>query len=138
MEDQTLTAATTTITTLNAALEQYGAVYLTSRNLAPRTRREYTNDLKDLVAFLRERCALDQPQPVERRHLEEYLAELDSRGFAGSTRRRKVASIRSFFGYLEDQGLISQSPARKLIPPSGSTASPGCSRRGSTSGCWRR
>jgi site-specific recombinase XerD len=35
----------------------------------------------------------------------------------GSTRRRKVASVRSFFLFLHDQELIAANPAQKLIPP---------------------
>lgn len=54
---------------------------------------------------------------MTKQHLERYLAELDRRGFAGSTRRRKVASIRSFFSFLQDAGIIQLSPALKLIPP---------------------
>src|SRR5207237_1004644 len=34
-----------------------------------------------------------------------------------NTRRRKVASIRSFFGFQHDAGVIPDDPARKLIPP---------------------
>ncbi len=107
----------TTNLTLNEALGKYQALFLTSRNLAARTRREYTNDLGDLVAYLSARCRVEEARGVEKKHLESYLAELDRRGFAGSTRRRKVASIRSFFCFLEDQGIVPQSPARKLIPP---------------------
>jgi site-specific recombinase XerD len=103
--------------TLSEALQKYQEVYLTSRNLAQRTRSEYSHDIADLISFLQTKCAVDEPIQVERRHLEAYLAELDRRGFTGSTRRRKVASIRSFFSFLEDEEAISQSPARKLIPP---------------------
>src|SRR3954454_23017856 len=109
-------------TTANAFLETlvlYQSDFLASRNLAFRTRQEYTNDLTDLFRFLVEQCSLEQPQQVQRKHLESYLAELDRRGFKGSTRRRKVASIRSFFGFLADpdRALIPHSPAAKLIPP---------------------
>lgn len=62
-------------------------------------------------------AGVSDPGEVSRRHLEGYLAELDRRGFSGATRRRKVASIRSFFGFLQDAGMIQVSPALKLIPP---------------------
>ena len=39
-------------TTLRQALEEYQSVYLPARNLAARTRREYLDDLDDLVGFL--------------------------------------------------------------------------------------
>ncbi len=103
--------------TFEEALEQYRELLLASRNLAPRTRREYTNDLLDLFAFLRSRHHLTTVAQVDRRHLESYLAELDARGFTGNTRRRKVASIRSFFLFLDDQAFVEFNPARKLIPP---------------------
>jgi site-specific recombinase XerD len=99
------------------ALEQYRAVYMASRNLALRSRREYATDIQDLIGFLETRCFLYSPTRVERTHLEAYLAELDNRGFTGNTRRRKVAAIRSFFTYLFDAGAISHNPAQKLIPP---------------------
>ncbi|MBI4499244.1 MAG: site-specific integrase, partial [Chloroflexi bacterium] len=90
---------------------------MAARNLSPRTRREYRNDLTDLTAFLETRCDIHDAGRVTRTHLEAYLAELDHRGFTGNTRRRKVASIRSFFGFLEDSGSLSYNPARKLIAP---------------------
>ena len=104
-------------TTFEDALGQYRELLLASRNLAPKTRREYTNDLTDLFAFLRSRHHIATVAKVERLHLESYLAELDARGLTGNTRRRKVASIRSLFGFLTDQGLIPVDPARRLIPP---------------------
>jgi len=104
-------------TDLAESLDLYQSIFLASRNLAQRSHREYTTDLRDLIDFLEQQAHLQRPEQVSRHHLESYLAELDRRGLAGSTRRRKVASIRSFFAFLEDQGTIPQSPARKLIPP---------------------
>ncbi len=102
---------------LSDALDRYEQVLLPSRNLALRTRHEYLNDLTDLVTFLQQRCFLSLAYRVERNHLERYLAEMDARGLAGNTRRRKLASIRSFFIYLHDEELIPADPTRKLIPP---------------------
>src|SRR3990172_10941221 len=110
-------ALETEIHTFVGALAQYQVLFLASRNLATRTRREYTNDLTDLIAFLEGKCFVRDPGKVERKHLEAYLAELDRRGFTGNTRRRKVASIRSFFTFLEDFGIAPLNPARRLIPP---------------------
>src|SRR5918911_282176 len=104
-------------TSLAACLQLYEAESLAARNLAVRSRREYLNDLKDLLVYLSTVAGVSDPALVGRRHLEGYLAELDRRGFSGSTRRRKVASIRSFFAFLQDAGMIQVSPALKLIPP---------------------
>src|SRR5919202_2572564 len=106
-----------TTTSLAAALLLYETEFLAARNLAFRSMREYLNDLKDLLVYLTSVAGLSDPGAVSRRHLEGYLAELDRRGFSGATRRRKVASIRSFFSFLQDAGIIQVNPALKLIPP---------------------
>ena len=38
--------------TLKQAVEEYKDVYLAYRNYAERTRKEYTNDLEDMVEYL--------------------------------------------------------------------------------------
>src|ERR671939_2203026 len=107
----------TTTTSLTTALQLYETEFLAARNLAFRSRREYVNDLKDLLVYLTSVAGVTDPAAVSRRHLDGYLAELDRRGFSGATHRRKVASIRSYFSFLQDAGVISVSPALKLIPP---------------------
>src|SRR5215212_419209 len=102
---------------LSQAVDQYRDEYLTARNLAPLTRRAYLGDVSELVTFLAEQLQLTAIGQVERRHLERYLAELDRRGLSGVSRARKVATIRGFFAFLAQQGLLPASPAEKLIPP---------------------
>ena len=93
------------------ALAHYQEQYLASRNFASLTRTKYLSDLSDLLRFLSEQLQLTSVHQVERRHLERYLAELDKRQLKGSSRRRKVSSIRSFFSFLEQDGIIPASPA---------------------------
>ena len=102
---------------LTTAVQLYETEFLAARNLAFRSRREYLNDLKDLLVHLTSVAGVSDPGQVSRRHLDGYLAELDRRRFSGATRRRKVASIRSFFGFLQETGILQISPALRLIPP---------------------
>jgi site-specific recombinase XerD len=99
------------------ALTAYQAIFLAGRNLAPRTRKEYLTDLRQLCEHLTTAAVITTVQAVERRHLEGFLAALDSQHLTGSTRRRKVAAIRSFFLFLEDAGHRTGNPAAKLVPP---------------------
>jgi site-specific recombinase XerD len=99
------------------ALLLYEETFLAARNFAPATRVKYRGDLADLTRFLTEELRLTRIDQVERTHLERYLAELDRRQLKGSSRRRKVSSIRSWFSFLEQEGLVPLSPATKLIPP---------------------
>lgn len=102
---------------LENGIALYERKYLTSRNLAPLTRQAYLASLRDLLVYLTGSCQLAYLPQVERRHLEGYLASLDSRGLSGSYRRRIVAAIRSLFGFLEEREHVNVNPARKLIPP---------------------
>src|SRR6266540_3400263 len=102
---------------LTEALAHYRTIHMAARNFAARTRVEYTRDQGELVAFLIERCGLHSPTGVSRPHLDAYLAWLDQRGLKGSTRRRKVAAVRSLFGFLHRHGSIATDPTVRLIPP---------------------
>lgn len=102
--------------TIREALDAYVTLYMPSRKLAERTRREYLNDLKDLVGFL-EKSGLKRISQVGKRHLEAYQAELDRRGYAGSTRRRRTASARSLFAFLKRDGHVDNNIAQGLLFP---------------------
>lgn len=102
---------------LSDALEDYAATHMAARNMAPRTRVEYRRDISDLLGFLEQDCHLGDPASVERSHLERYLAELDRRGLSGASRRRKAASIRSFFGFMEGHGYVVSNVASRLPTP---------------------
>jgi site-specific recombinase XerD len=54
---------------------------------------------------------------VERAHIVEYLSQTERSGLAGRTRARKLAALRSFFGYLEEAGRIPASPVRGIPRP---------------------
>jgi len=98
------------------ALLSYRTIYMPSRNLAARTRVEYANDVRQLIAFLKETGNTKASQ-VTRTDLEAFLAQLDGKGYSGAARRRKLYAMRSFFAFLEDAGIVSANPAGKLTPP---------------------
>jgi integrase/recombinase XerD len=79
-------------------------------------RQEYSSDLADLLRYL-ETINIRMVRDVGLSHLEGYLAELDRRGYAGSTRKRRTATIRAFFSFLQRTGLVANDVARRLIPP---------------------
>jgi site-specific recombinase XerD len=109
--------------TLSQALEEYEKIYMASRNFAQRTRVEYLNDLGDSIQFL-EQLLIKVAKDIRLPHIERYLADLDHRGMAGSTRKRKVVAIRSFLWYLYQDSYISTNLAKRLIPPFAEAKSP--------------
>jgi site-specific recombinase XerD len=101
---------------LKQAIVDYRDIYLAYRNFAQRTRVEYVNDLEDLVKYI-DGIGVHTAGEVELPHLVRYIAELEKRGFAGSTRKRKTISIRSFLSFLHMEGHILTDIGKRLIPP---------------------
>ncbi len=104
-----------TDTTLQEALSSYCQVYIPSRNFADRTRTEYVNDLRDLIGFFEQR-GLTQVDQVTIPSLEQYLAELDRRGYAGATRKRKCSSLHSLFRFLHLNDYLHEDISLRLPP----------------------
>ncbi|HUO84093.1 MAG TPA: tyrosine-type recombinase/integrase [Thermoanaerobaculia bacterium] len=80
------------------------------RRLSDRTLRAYESDL---VQF-RESVATSDLRRVSRDDLEQYVESLNSGRYRDTSIRRKVAALKVFFRFLEEQGMIEESPARKL------------------------
>jgi len=97
-------------------LEQFAKVYMPARNFSIRTRQEYQHDLEDLAQFLRGKQILTW-SVVGLRDLQHFMAELDRKKLAPSSRNRKTYAIKTFLGFLHQSGYIRSNPAAELIPP---------------------
>lgn len=102
------------VDTLAQALAQFETIGMPARNLAVRARREYARDLRDLLGYL-EQQGVTRLEGVRPRALEGYLADLDRRGLEGSTRNRKVHTLKTFFKWLVGQELLLSNPAVQLV-----------------------
>ncbi len=92
------------------------------RGFAQNTLDAYSNDLNQFRAFVKDN--LDAPaeqetwQMVDINLLNSYISDLrDNRGYRETTTARKVAAVRSFFGYLIRNGLITDDPTENLGSP---------------------
>lgn len=72
------------------------------KNLSPDTLKAYRIDLEQFAVFA-------QGQSVDKKLLSRYVAHLNQT-FAPRSVKRKLASIRAFYGVLESQELIEESP----------------------------
>jgi integrase/recombinase XerD len=98
----------------------YRVAYLAGHGLAQLTRDAYVRDIGHLITWLEGSRAPGLPALVDgvsRQDLARYLGDLHARGLAVAYRRRKVAALRSFFGFLQECDLLPSSPAADLVPP---------------------
>ncbi|MDO8751629.1 MAG: site-specific tyrosine recombinase XerD [Dehalococcoidia bacterium] len=91
------------------------------KGASPHTVAAYRNDLTQLTEYVAGahgdgHRASDWAQ-VDLKLLGNYVAGLYERGYSATTVARKVASIKSFFGYLAEEGQISDDPTEQLSSP---------------------
>lgn len=82
----------------------------TVRNLSDRTLRAYQSDLAQFHLHMNDTPAV----AITADHLEEYLDKLGGGPYRDTSIRRKVAALKVFFRFLEETGVVTESPARKL------------------------
>lgn len=71
----------------------------------PRTRRAYQNDLEDFCGFVGLSGA-EEFRAVTRAHVLAWRAQLEQRGLAGATIRRKLAALASLFDHLLESNAV--------------------------------
>jgi len=79
----------------------------------------YRNDLGQLEEFLAAKkngSGLKWPQ-IEQDAILEYILYLKSQSYAEATVARKVAAVKSFFGFLQAEGHIKTNPTEQLASP---------------------
>src|ERR1700694_5983559 len=98
-------------------LFEYAGSYFRVRNFAEATRRGYLSDQLLFVRFLKAEHGVSRVTEVERTHVVDYLSQAERRGLRGAATTRKLAALRSFFGYLEETRRVAASPARGIPRP---------------------
>ncbi len=98
-------------------VEQWLDHLLAERGLSAHTAASYGHDLKNFIAFLNEGECKNIGQEFGEQELFLYLAWLRGRGHAGRTLSRHLSSLRGFFAYMVEEGLLQKNPAKLLDSP---------------------
>lgn len=88
----------------------------------------YRNDLTALTDFAEQELFKKNPSPTwsdfNRQTMLGYLLQLKEKGYVATTVARKVAAARSFFGFLNAEGIIKTDPTENMSSPSVGKALP--------------
>lgn len=101
---------------LERLVGEFRGRYVVARNYAQETRSQYVSDVRYFLLFAQKQ-GITRIGKVERRHIEAFLADLDKKGYAAVSRRRKLSAIKAFFDWLSQNKLILGNPAAKVLPP---------------------
>lgn len=88
------------------------------RGLSKHTLSAYRNDISALIRFLSENKLADQTwNNVGESNIRAYLDDLDERGYALTTKSRKIASAKSFFNFMKEEQIIEGNPLSDVRQP---------------------
>lgn len=86
------------------------------RGLSERTLAAYRGDVVRLVAWARGE-GLDDPREVEPGDLREFTFHLKDEGLAATSIRRAQSGVRTYFGFLLDEGVLEVDPTERMESP---------------------
>ncbi len=103
---------------LSPLLARFEAHLAGERRVSEHTQRAYGRDLAQLQAFLRENSPEREPtlKDVGRLQLRLWLARIAERS-QSATVGRKLAAARTFFRFLQREGVVAENPAADLATP---------------------
>jgi integrase/recombinase XerD len=91
--------------------------YLTfERGLSDRTLSAYSRDLEKLFGFLSSR-GVRGPEGIDSGSLREFVISLKEGGLAASSIRRTISSLKSYFTFLLEEGVLTSDPSERLESP---------------------
>src|SRR5438128_4104469 len=103
---------------LNMALEQGQQVFLKAlagNNFSLESIRAYSADITQFVAFLKSvRVDWNNPKKLQRLDIVEFMNRLSGMKRTGTTRARKLASLRHFLKFLKENDVIAGNPAETI------------------------
>jgi len=95
-----------------------------SKNFSPHTLRAYQSDLSEFLEFCLAENPAFSPRDITHLTLRKFLALLRQRNPQNSTIARKLSSLRSFYRFLERQGVVEANPLAALRSPRSRSALP--------------
>jgi len=88
---------------------------LQGQNFSPKTVRAYGDDLSQFLTWVeKNRVDWDSPTRFSRGDIEGFMQYLAAQRRSGVTRVRKLAAIRKFFTFLEENNILAANPAHTV------------------------
>ena len=98
-----------------ACLSKYEAYLRDVKNASANTLSSYLRDIRQLGSYFETHCDCSFDSAGEA-DLSAYIASLKSAGKSIATVSRAIASIKSFYSFLLDNGIIQENPSLVLVP----------------------
>jgi len=97
-------------------LERFERYLITERRLSPHTLLAYRRDLAALLEWCSKTGVRDW-RALDFQHIRTFAARSHSRGLQGRSIQRRLAAVRSFFTFLQREGVLQRNPALEVRAP---------------------
>ena len=98
-------------------LRRFAAYLILNQGYSKHTVASYQSDLDKLVAYLDLRDWSLTPATIERFHLDGFIVYLAELGLAPASQARLISALKTFFGFLLDEQLITTDPTELIKAP---------------------
>ena len=95
-------------------IEEYAEYLARERNSSENTIASYVRDVTQFVGYLEEEDM--EPERCTALQIEDYVSSMMGRGKSTASVARSVASLKSYYGYLQSRGIVEGNPARSAAP----------------------
>jgi integrase/recombinase XerD len=110
---------------MNALIDQFLDHLILEGGLSPRTRSAYGADLVSFTRYLAQK-GVTSVNEVPRRRILEYLESEKDRGLSGNSLARRLVTIKVWFRYLHQEGLLARNETAVMDSPRLWKVLPGC------------
>ena len=100
---------------MTSHIEEYAKYLENERHSSENTITSYVRDVNQFVSYLAETEELG-PEQCEAEQIEDYVAHMTGMGKSAASMARSVASLKSYYGYLQSRGIIQSNPAKGAAP----------------------
>ncbi len=101
---------------MNRLMDDYKKYMEKEKGMARNSTEAYLRDIREFQAFLNQRGSLS-PEDISNTEIVAFVLHLKNLGRSTATSNRKVASLRGFFSFLQEQGRISANPCLHIKSP---------------------
>jgi integrase/recombinase XerD len=101
---------------MNVLVDQFLDYVSMERGLSPNTREAYSSDLHSFARFLTKR-KITSFNNVRRKHILDFLMAEKERGLNVNSISRRLVAIRIFFGYLQQENLLTENITEAMDSP---------------------
>ncbi|MCQ2368090.1 MAG: site-specific tyrosine recombinase XerD [Kiritimatiellae bacterium] len=98
---------------IDSEIELFLSALILEKGLSENTRSSYASDLKFFAEFLVLK-EINAAKDVKLEDIVDFLTIQREEGMKSSTRARRIAAIRQFFGYLHSRKLIAENPTELM------------------------